>query len=176
MIMHNTRPVPLVALDAAEWFDVEVTEDLARSQWERDAITGLLSSPRPIETDAKRSTRAHPRSYRPDCPLGGYTYSQYMHPTKAEERAELAHALAREVNFSRCYGAPAPVAAEYGADHSEVRKGPHPRSYRPDSPLTGYSDAVLTRATKADKEAWLARPLVYVRPVAPLPDTVRLAA
>jgi hypothetical protein len=88
--------------------------------------------------------KPHPKSYRPDIPLGQYGLSD-------QRRAGLFCRLAATDKKQR---APAPKL--YRAN------SPHPASYRPDCPLGSYRYAQLVKPTKQDRAAWAVRPLTIV--------------
>jgi hypothetical protein len=98
------------------------------------------------------ASKPHPRSYRPDLPLGLQMYATGERDTHGraiyQPTASLiswADKLVREHEHAR--PAPAPRV--------------HPRSYRPDLPTRGFSCAQLMRATPAERAQWEARPLTY---------------
>lgn len=155
-----TKGIPLPDLDRAEWFDVEVPADLERSRdWCRvtahdddlpqECVGLLVTHGGMIDTGCGKLPRLHPQSYG----------------AKFERDARAFDKRVQAYNDARNAASAHPIASTWGADHSELRKGKaHPRSYGAEFPLTHFTAGQLTRTTKEDKAAWLARPLTYSTP------------
>lgn len=86
-----------------------------------------------IAVGVKFANVPHPLSYGADLPMRGKTHAQH---TKAPSKT-------------------------VGLPRQLIRvNSPHPGSYRPDLPLGQFTIAQLVHATKIEKTAWAARPLV----------------
>ena len=123
--------------------------------------------PGSITRDVLSGGKPHPRSYRPDLPFARQTREVWSNGGKtAEATASLLAYVDRIVKEeAQKLAVGVEPATACVKDHlSEIPAGnkPHPRSYRPDLPMHGFTVAQLVgKPTKDDKAEWNARPLKY---------------